>query len=81
VNQPTVARGTRRTGKSDAAFHTTGEVSEELELPAHPMLFPLEPTGAPPDPPVSRKALQAALEEVRRELLAMRALLDKVLAR
>jgi len=152
VNQPKVAGGTRRTGKSDAAFRTTGEVSEELELPAHvlrfweskfpevkplkrgggrryyrpedvdllrrirhflyhegytigrvqkllregdpreegavsiesngsPMLFSLEPAGAPPDPPVSRRALQAALEEVWRELLAMRALLDKVLAR
>ena len=146
-----MAGGTRRTGKSEAAFRTTGEVSEELELPAHvlrfweskfpeikplkrgggrryyrpedvdllrrirqflyhegytmrgvqkllregdpreeaavsiesdgsPMLFPLEPAGAPPDPPVSRHALQAALEEVRRELLAIRALLDKVLA-
>ena len=152
VNQPKVAGGTRRTGKSDAAFPTTGEVSEELELPAHvlrfweskfpeikplkrgggrryyrpedvdllrrirqflyhegytirgvqkllregepreeatvsiesdgsPMLFPLDPAGAPPDPLVSRQALQAALEEVRRELLAIRALLDKVLAR
>jgi DNA-binding transcriptional MerR regulator len=152
VNQPNVAGGTRRTGKSDAAFRTTGEVSEELELPAHvlrfweskfpeikplkrgggrryyrpedvdllrrirqflyqegytirgvqkllreggpreeavvpiesdgsPMLFPLDPAGAPPGPPVSRQALQAALEEVRRELLAIRALLDKVLAR
>ena len=152
VNQPNVAGGTRRTGKSDAAFRTTREVSEELELPAHvlrfweskfpeikplkrgggrryyrpedvdllrrirqflyhegytirgvqkllreggpreeaavpiesdhsPMLFPLEPAGEPPDPPVSRQALQAALEEARRELLAIRALLDKVLAR
>jgi len=147
-----VAGGTRRTGKSEAAFRTTGEVSEELELPAHvlrfweskfpeikplkrgggrryyrpedvdllrrirqflyhegytirgvqkllrkggprevaavpiesdgsPMLFPLEPAGEPPGPPVSRQALQTALEEVRRELLAIRALLDKVLAR
>jgi DNA-binding transcriptional MerR regulator len=152
VNQPNVAGGPRRTGKSDAAFRTTGEVSEELELPAHvlrfweskfpeikplkrgggrryyrpedvdllrrirqflyhegytirgvqkllreggpreepaapaesdrtPMLFPLEPAGEPPDPPISRQALQAALEEVRRELLAIRALLDKALAR
>ena len=147
-----MAGGTRRAGKSDAAFRTTGEVSEELELPAHvlrfweskfpeikplkrgggrryyrpedvdllrrirqflyhegytirgvqkllreggprekaavpiesnsrPMLFPLEPAMPPPDPPVSRQALQAALEEARRELLAIRALLDKVLAR
>ena len=147
-----MAGGTRRPSKSDAAFRTTGEVSEELELPAHvlrfweskfpeikplkrgggrryyrpedvdllrrirhflyhkgytiggvqkllregdpreeatvsiesngsPMLFSLEPAGAPPDPPVSRRALQAALEEVWRELLAMRALLDKILAR
>ena len=152
VNQPNVAGGTRRTGKSDAAFRTTREVSEELELPAHvlrfweskfpeikplkrgggrryyrpedvdllrrirqflyhegytirgvqkllreggpreeaavpiesdhsPMLFPLEPAGEPPDPPVSRQALQAALEEARRELLAIRALLDKILTR
>ena len=152
VNQPNVQGGTRRTGKSDAAFRTTGEVSEELELPAHvlrfweskfpeikplkrgggrryyrpedvdllrrirqflyhegytirgvqkllreggpreeaavpiesdhsPMLFPLEPAGEPPDPPVSRQALQAALEEARRELLAIRALLDKILTR
>ena len=147
-----MAGGTRRTGKSEAAFRTTGEVSEELELPAHvlrfweskfpeikplkrgggrryyrpedvdllrrirqflyhegytirgvqkllreggpreeaavpiesdhsPMLFPLEPAGEPPDPPVSRQALQAALEEARRELLAIRALLDKILTR
>ena len=45
------------------------------------MLFPLEPAGEPSDPPVSRQALQAALEEVRRELLAIRALLDKILTR
>ena len=152
VNQPKVAGGPRRTGKSDAAFRTTGEVSEELELPAHvlrfweskfpeikplkrgggrryyrpedvdllrrirqflyhegytirgvqkllregglreeaaapaeswgqPMLFSLEPVPEPPDPPASRRALQTALEEVRRELVAIRELLDKVLMR
>src|SRR5271166_1481791 len=134
VIQANVAAASRRTGKSGAAYRTTGEVSEELDLPAHvlrfweskfpeikplkrgggrryyrpedvdllrrirqflyhegytirgvqkllregdpreeaavsiesdgsPMLFPLEPAGAPPDPPVSRQALQAALEE------------------
>ena len=39
MNQPNVAGGTRRTGKSEAAFRTTGEVSEELELPAHVLRF------------------------------------------
>ena len=34
-----MAGGTRRTSKSDAAFRTTGEVSEELELPAHVLRF------------------------------------------
>jgi DNA-binding transcriptional MerR regulator len=152
VNQQNVAAGPRRTDKSDAAFRTTGEVSKELELPAHvlrfweskfpgikplkrgggrryyrpedvdllrrirqflyhegytirgvqkllreggpreetaapaendggPMLFSLEPAPEPPDPPASRQALQTALEEVRRELVAIRELLDKVLVR
>ena len=156
VNQPKVAGGTRRTGKSDAAFRTTGEVSEELELPAHVLrfweskfpeikplkrgggrryyrpedvdllrqiryflyqegytirgvqkllregaprgkeapgrpveedapatLFPLDPVADPPRAAAasvpSRLALQTALEEVRRELLEIRALLDKLL--
>jgi DNA-binding transcriptional MerR regulator len=152
VNQPKEAGGPRSTGKSGAAFRTTGEVSEQLELPAHvlrfweskfpeikplkrgggrryyrpedvdllrrirqflyhegytirgvqkllresglreeatapaesegpPMLFSLEPAPEPPDPPVSRQALQTALEEVRRELVAIRELLEKVLVR
>ena len=152
VNQQNVAAGSRRTGKSEAAFRATGEVSEELELPAHvlrfweskfpeikplkrgggrryyrpedvdllkrirqflyhegytiravqkllrdgglpeeaaaqaendggPMLFSLEPAPESPEPPVSRQTLQTALEEVRRELVAIRELLDKVLAR
>jgi DNA-binding transcriptional MerR regulator len=146
----------RRTGKSGAAFRTTGEVSEELDLPAHVLrfweskfpeikplkrgggrryyrpedvdllrqirqflyqegytirgvqkllreggprgeeaprrpvekdapttLFPLDPVADPPSaaaaPVPSRQTLQAALEEVRRELLEIRALLDKLL--
>jgi DNA-binding transcriptional MerR regulator len=145
------AAAPRRTGKSGAAFRTTGEVSEELNLPAHvlrfweskfpeikplkrgggrryyrpedvdllrrirqflyhegytirgvqkllseggprekparpfeadpsPTLFRLEPAAAPPGPPApSRQALQSALEEVRRELLEIRALLDQLL--
>jgi DNA-binding transcriptional MerR regulator len=156
VTQPNAAGGPRRVGKSNAAFRTTGEVSEELELPAHvlrfweskfpeikplkrgggrryyrpedvdvlrrirqflyhegytirgvqkllregglseesaapmdsdsrPMLFPLDPARDTPaplrDPPVPRQALQAALEEVRRELLQIRELLDKLLVR
>jgi DNA-binding transcriptional MerR regulator len=152
VNQPNVSGGPRRTGKSDAAFRTTGEVSEELELPAHVLrfweskfpeikplkrgggrryyrpedvdllrrirqflyhegytirgvqkllreggmreeaatpaesndrrtLFSLEPAPEPPEHPVSRQALQTTLEEVRRELVAIRELLDKVLMR
>src|SRR6516162_6665912 len=152
VTQANPATASRRAGKSGAAYRTSSEVSEELELPAHvlrfweskfpeikpvkrgggrryyrpedvdllrrirqflyhegytirgvqklireggpreeaavpiesdgsPMLFPLEPAREPPDPPVSRQALQAALEEVRRELLAIRALLDKILTR
>jgi DNA-binding transcriptional MerR regulator len=145
------AAAARRVGKSGAAFRSTAEVSEELNLPAHvlrfweskfpeikplkrgggrryyrpedvdllrrirqflyhegytirgvqkllsehgprekparavepdppPTLFRLEPTAAPPGPPVpSRQALQSALEEVRGELLEIRALLDKLL--
>src|SRR6516164_5199115 len=125
----------RRAGKSGAAFRTTREVSEELELPPHVLrfweskfpeikplkrrggrryyrpedvdllrqirqflyqegytirgvekyaaatLFPLDPVADPPSdagtPVPSRQALQTALEEVRRELLEIRALLDK----
>jgi DNA-binding transcriptional MerR regulator len=145
----------RRAGKSGAAFRTTGEVSEELDLPPHVLrfweskfpeikplkrgggrryyrpedvellrrirqflyqegytirgvqkllrergpreelrvtveadapatLFPLEPVANPPGaataPVPSRQALQTALEEVRRELLEIHALLDKLLA-
>jgi DNA-binding transcriptional MerR regulator len=147
----------RRAGKSGVAFRTTGEVSEELDLPPHVLRFwetkfpeikPLkraggrryyrpedvellrrirtflyqegytirgvqkllregEPRGREPrvqpaaketpatlfaldpltDPPgaavaaaPSRQALQTALEEVRRELLEIRALLNKLLA-
>ena len=147
----------RRAGKSGAAFRTTGEVSEELELPPHVLrfweskfpeikplkrrggrryyrpedvdllrqirqflyqegytirgvqkllreggprgkkapgrpveknaaatLFPLDPVADPPSdagtPVPSRQALQTALEEVRRELLEIRALLDKLRA-
>jgi DNA-binding transcriptional MerR regulator len=152
LKQQNVAAGPGRTGKSDAAFRTTGEVSQELELPAHvlrfweskfpeikplkrgggrryyrpedvdllrrirqflyhegysirgvqkllreggrredatvpaendgrPMLFSLEPAPQPPAPPVSRQALQTTLEEVRRELVAIRELLDKLLVR
>ena len=145
------AAAPRRAGKSGAAFRTTGEVSEELNLPAHvlrfweskfpeikplkrgggrryyrpedvdllrrirqflyqegytirgvqkllgeggrrekparpieaeppPTLFRLEPSAAPPGPPApSRQALQTALEEVRRELREIRALLDRLL--
>jgi DNA-binding transcriptional MerR regulator len=148
----------RRAGKSDAAFRTTGEVSEELDLPPHVLrfweskfpeikplkrgggrryyrpediellrqirqflyhegytirgvqkllredgprrkdapaqpverdasatLFPLDPVTdrqrAAGNPVPSRQALQTALEEVRRELLEIRALLDKLRAR
>jgi DNA-binding transcriptional MerR regulator len=145
----------RRAGKSGAAFRTTGEVSEELDLPPHVLrfweskfpeikplkrgggrryyrpedvellrrirqflyqegytirgvqkllrergpreelrvtvkadapatLFPLDPVADPPAaataPVPSRQALQTALEEVRRELVEIRALLDKLLA-
>jgi DNA-binding transcriptional MerR regulator len=145
------AAALRRTGKSGTAFRTTGEVSEELNLPAHvlrfweskfpeikplkrgggrryyrpedidllrrirqflyqegytirgvqkllneqgprekppagvevdppPTLFRLEPAAVSPAPPApSRPALQAALEEVRRELLEIRTLLDTLL--
>ena len=57
------------------------EAAVPIESDGSPMLFPLEPAGEPPGPPVSRQALQTALEEVRRELLAIRALLDKVFTR
>ncbi|MBV8131713.1 MAG: MerR family transcriptional regulator [Alphaproteobacteria bacterium] len=154
ANTPAVSR---RAGKSGAAYRTTGEVSEELDLPAHVLrfweskfpeikplkrgggrryyrpedvdllrqirhflyqegytirgvqkllreggprgkeapgrpvekdapatLFPLDPVADLPSAAVapipSRQALQTALEEVRRELLEIRALLNKLLA-
>ena len=39
VTQTNAAEALRRTGKSGAAFRTTGEVSEELDLPAHVLRF------------------------------------------
>jgi DNA-binding transcriptional MerR regulator len=159
VTQASPAAASRRAGKSGAAYRTTGEVSEELDLPAHVLrfweskfpelkplkrgggrryyrpedvyllrqirqflyqegytirgvqkllreggglpdkgatgrpvekdapvtLFPLDPLADPPGaaatPAASRQALQTALEEVRRELLEIRTLLDKLLAR
>jgi DNA-binding transcriptional MerR regulator len=159
VTQANPAAASRRAGKSGAAYRTTGEVSEELDLPAHVLrfweskfpelkplkrgggrryyrpedvdllrqirqflyqegytirgvqkllregggprdkeatgrpvekdapatLFPLDPVADPPDAAVasapSRQALQTALEEVRRELLEIRTLLDKLIAR
>jgi len=146
VTRANAAAAPRRTGKSGAAFRTTGEVSEELNLPAHvlrfweskfpeirplkrgggrryyrpedvdmlrrirqflyqegytirgvqkllrererreapvvdlpPTLFRLEPAvAAPSSPAPSRQALQTALEEVRHELLEIRALLDRL---
>ena len=156
VSQANAAAVPRRAGKSETAFRTTGEVSEELDLPAHVLrfweskfpeikplkrgggrryyrpedvdllrqiryflyqegytirgvqkllregaprgkeapgrpveedgpatLFPLDPVADPPRAAAasvpSRLALQTALEEVRRELLEIRALLDKLL--
>src|SRR5215472_9737758 len=150
VNQANAAAVPRRAGKSEAAYRTTGEVSEELDLPAHVLrfweskfpeikplkrgggrryyrpedvdllrqirqflyqegytirgvqkllreggprgkevrgrpvendvpatLFPLDPIADPPSAAgarvPSRQALQAALEEVRRELLEIQA--------
>ncbi len=155
VTRANEAAPLRRAGKSGAAFRTTGEVSEELDLPPHVLrfweskfpeikplkrgggrryyrpedvellrrirqflyqegytirgvqkllrergpreeppaaaeadppatLFPLDPVAGPPGAPAapvpSRQALQTVLEEVRRELLEIRALLDKLLA-
>jgi DNA-binding transcriptional MerR regulator len=157
VTQASEAAAPRRSRKSGAAFRTTGEVSEELDLPAHvlrfweskfpeirplkrgggrryyrpedvdllrrirrylyqegytirgvqkllresgprageppaasaepvapPTLFPLGPATQPPNPaspPASRRqALRAALEELRREIVEIRVLLDKLLA-
>ena len=137
------AVGTQRTAKSATAFRTTGEVAEELDLPAHVLrfweakfpeikplkrgggrryyrpedldllrrirrylyqegytirgvqrllreenapatLFALEPivdaSDAAPRPTPPRQALRAALEEVRRELVEIRLLLDMLLA-
>ena len=156
MTQANGAAVSRRTGKSGAAYRTTGEVSEELDLPAHVLrfweskfpqikplkrgggrryyrpedvdllrqirhflhqegytirgvqkllresaprgkdvpgrpvekdapatLFPLDPVANPPSaaatPGPTRLALQTALEEVRRDLLQIRALLDKLL--
>jgi DNA-binding transcriptional MerR regulator len=149
VTLANAAAAPRRTGKSSAAFRTTGEVSEELNLPAHvlrfweskfpeikplkrgggrryyrpedvdllrrirqllyqegytirgvqkllrererreesavdlpPTLFQFEPAVAAPSPPAPpRQALQTTLEEVRRELLEIRALLGKLTKR
>ena len=39
VTQASAAAAPRRAGKSGAAYRTTGEVSEELELPAHVLRF------------------------------------------
>ncbi len=149
------ATAARRAVKSGTAFRTTGEVAEELDLPAHVLRFwetkfpevkPLKRAGGrryyrpedvdllwrirqhlyqegytirgvqkllregvlqgeapPPDarprpkllpfeqiarpteiaasPSPSRKQLQTALEEARRDLLEIRALLDELLAR
>ncbi len=149
------ATAARRPIKSGTAFRSTGEVAEELDLPAHvlrfwetkfpevkplkrgggrryyrpedvdllrrirqhlyqegytirgvqkllsegvlrgeapasdarprPKLLPLEqiarPTEIAASPSPSRKQLQTALEEVRRELFEIRALLDELLAR
>src|SRR6516162_4085471 len=157
VTQANLAAASRRAGKSGTAYRTTGEVSEELDLPAHVLrfweskfpelkplkrgggrryyrpedvdllrqirqflyqegytirgvqkllreggprrkeaprrpvekdvpatLFPLDPVADPPSAAgarvPSRQALQAALEEVRRELLEIQALLDKLRA-
>ncbi len=157
MTQANPAAASRRAGKSGTAYRTTGEVSEELDLPAHVLrfweskfpeikplkrgggrryyrpedvdllrqirqflyqegytirgvqkllreggprdkeaprrpvekdtpatLFPLDPVADPPRaatvPAPSRQALQTALEEVRRELLEIRALLDRLLA-
>jgi len=153
LTQANEAAAPRRTGKSSAAYRTTGEVSQELDLPAHvlrfweskfpevkplkrgggrryyrpedvdllrrirqflyqegytirgvqkllreggaqeesrepivtealPTLFSLDQVADSPSPPApTRHALQAALEDVRRELLEIRALLDKLLGR
>jgi DNA-binding transcriptional MerR regulator len=149
VTAADTAAAHRRTGKSGTAFRTTGEVSEELDLPAHvlrfweskfpeikpvkrgggrryyrpedvdllrrirqflyqegytirgvqkllrergrrrgpevdppPMLFQLEPDVSPPTPSApSRQVLLSTLVEVRRELLEIRALLDKLSTR
>jgi DNA-binding transcriptional MerR regulator len=149
LTRANAAAAPRRTGKSSAAFRTTGEVSEELDLPAHvlrfweskfpeikplkraggrryyrpedvdllrrirqflyqegytirgvqkllreregreesvidlpPTLFRLEPAVVPPSPAApSRQALLTALEEVRRELMEIRTLLDRLATR
>src|ERR1700746_1324399 len=39
VTQANPATASRRAGKSGAAYRTTGEVSEELDLPAHVLRF------------------------------------------
>src|SRR5215469_13494071 len=39
VTEANAAAAPRRTGKSGAAFRTTGEVAEELDLPAHVLRF------------------------------------------
>ena len=55
-----------------------------VEKNAAATLFPLDPVADPPSdasaPVPSRQALQTALEEVRRELVEIRALLDKLRA-
>jgi DNA-binding transcriptional MerR regulator len=55
-----------------------------VEQDAPATLFPLDPLADPPGvaaaPAPSRQALRTALEDVRRELLEIRALLDKLLA-
>jgi DNA-binding transcriptional MerR regulator len=151
VRGPVETEAAGRRKKSAAAFRTTGEVAEELRLPAHVLrfweskfpqlkplkrgggrryyrpedvellrrirqclyqdgytirgvqkllrngalrdgqpppaasdeapstLFSLEPPAQPPQPSPSRQVLRATLEEVRRELVEIRALLDRLL--
>ena len=39
MSEPAESAGARRTGKSDSAFRTIGEVAESLDVPAHVLRF------------------------------------------
>jgi DNA-binding transcriptional MerR regulator len=75
-------RGVQKLLREREPRHSGPPLLREQNAPAP--LFALEPladaSSAPPRPAPPRQALRAALEDVRRELIETRLLLDKLLA-